>query len=219
MHALYFTDQTVVFDDRVEVVVPPEAEDSMNVPVGVHFPALAEQAEEVLVFIDYNPIPKVLRYYPEQTGAYLGFKIKLQQASPIRAAVRTQDGIWHLAGAWVDAAGGGCTLPSNTRSSIDEDAIGELHGRLWRREDDSQRLRFHIVHPMDTGLVSGIPAFFVEELNIEDTRGNRLGRLKTFEPISENPIISLDINVPADTGPIRISGRDNNGLRIEAELP
>ena len=216
MHALYFQDQPVLFDEAVKLIVPPEAEDSMSVPVAVNYVGLTE-VEEVLVFIDYNPIPKVLQFYPEHAGPFLGFRVRLQQASPIRAAVRTRDGIWHVNGRWVDAAGGGCTLPSLTASGVDEDAIGRVHGRLWTRADGSRRLRLHITHPNDTGLVPGTPAFYVEELNLTDSEGIRLAQLKLFEPIAENPLLSLDIEA-GNHSAVQVTGRDNNGLRIQAEL-
>jgi sulfur-oxidizing protein SoxY len=218
MHGLFFQDQPMVFDERVEIVAPPEAEDSMNVPVVVRYPALADDAEELLVFVDYNPIPRALQFYPEGAGPLLGFHIRLQQASPVRAAVRTADGVWHVNGRWVDAAGGGCTLPKAVVSTVDEDAIGQVHGRVWNRDDGSQRVSFHVTHPMDTGLVSGIPAYYVEELSVEDAEGKLVARLNTFEPVSENPIFTFDIKGDRVSQVFHIEGRDNNGLEIEADL-
>ena len=59
----FFGDAKVVFDDRVKVVAPIRAEDSMNVPVGVNVEALGE-VEEVMVIADLNPIVKVLQFRP-----------------------------------------------------------------------------------------------------------------------------------------------------------
>lgn len=67
----------------------------MNVPVSVDAAALPG-VTEVLVFADLNPIARIVRFAP--TGAHpgLGFRIKLQQSSPVRAAARTADGTWHV---------------------------------------------------------------------------------------------------------------------------
>ena len=70
---------------------------------------------------------------------------------------------------------------------------------------------------MDTGLVGGIPAFYVNRLSVRDERDRELLRLQTFEPVSENPVFSFDFPVkPAGT--LRIVGTDKNGNRIDAKL-
>jgi len=70
---------------------------------------------------------------------------------------------------------------------------------------------------MDTGLVGGIPAFYVNKLSVRDEADRELLRLATYEPVSENPVFSFDF--PArPTGSLRIVGTDNNGNRIDARL-
>lgn len=215
MYHLYFKDQPVVFDELLEVIVPSSAEDSMHVPVAVRFDELAGPVEKILVFADYNPIPKVLEYYPGEAAPFIAFGMRVQQSTPIRAAALTQDGTWHVAGAWVNAQGGGCTMPSATRSGIDDDMIGQVDAALFPGLD-GQRLKFRVVHPMDTGLIAGMPAFYVEELTIHDDQGQEVALIKTFEPLSESPMLSLDLR--GQSQHYTISGYDNNGLRIEATV-
>ena len=85
----------VVFDDRVRVLAPDDAEDSMNVPVLVDASALGK-VSRIVVFAELNPIHKVLEMEPLHAKPLVGFRIKVQQATPIRAAVLTQDGQWHV---------------------------------------------------------------------------------------------------------------------------
>ncbi len=73
------------------------------------------------------------------------------------------------------------------------------------------------MHPMDTGLVGGIPAFDVSKLSVRDAADRELLRIQTFEPVSENPVFSFDFAKPP-AGPLRIVGVDNNGNRIDARL-
>ena len=87
----------VLFDPRVKVIAPSTAENPMQVPVTVDATALPGIVE-VVVFADFNPIVQVLRFFPEGAPAYLGFRVKLQQSTPVRAAVRTGDGVWHVGG-------------------------------------------------------------------------------------------------------------------------
>ena len=48
----------------------------------------------VLVFADFRPILQILRFFPQRASAFSGFRIKLQQSSPVRAAALTSDGVW-----------------------------------------------------------------------------------------------------------------------------
>jgi sulfur-oxidizing protein SoxY len=156
----------------------------------------------------------------------VSFRFKLEQASPVRAAVRTADGVWHIGGTWVDSAGGGCTVPGSTRKDGSwSQTLGLVSGRVFEATPvpgteelaTGSRLRLKIMHPMDTGLVGGIPAFYVNRLSVRDSGDRELLRLQTYEPVSENPVFSFDFpSKPAGT--LRIVGTDNNGNRIDARL-
>lgn len=205
----------VVFDARVRVAMPPNAEDPLAVPVEVRFDGLAD-VERVRVFADLNPIPQVLDYWPGNTGGALAFRIKVEQSTPVRAAVRTRDGTWHVGGAWVVATGGGCTMPSQgSGNAAWQERLGELSARLWPRPDGASRLRLRVVHPMDTGLAGGIPVFHVDRLALRDAAGAELVRLQLHEPVAENPVLSVDLRY---RGSVRIEGRDTQGNRIEGKV-
>jgi sulfur-oxidizing protein SoxY len=219
MRKQFFPAQPVVFDDRVRVTAPKFAEDSMNVPVRVDAAALAD-VQEIVVFADFNPILKVLEFYPERAKPFLTFRFKLQQASPVRAAARTADGVWHVGGTWVDAAGGGCTAPGAGRAAGGwEKVLNEVNGRVWSETDASRRVRVRVLHPMDTGLAPGIPAFYIESLVLKDAAGTAYLRLNTFEPVAENPIFTFDLPARVQpAGSLVLSGADNNGNQIAARL-
>jgi sulfur-oxidizing protein SoxY len=215
MYALFFKDQAVKFDSRIKIIAPEAAEDSLQVPVMVDASAIPK-VRKLLVFADFNPLPKVLEYEPLNAQPRIGFRFKIQQASPIRVAALDDEGTWHIHGVWIDAAGGGCTLPSlGSADEVWASRLGEVHGRLWQRDNTQQRLRFSVIHPMDTGLADGVPVFYIDAIDISDPQGELLARLLPFEPVSENPVFSLDFPV---AGPLKLSGRDNNGNRFEADL-
>ena len=139
---------------------------------------------------------------------------------PVRAAVRTADGVWHVGGTWVNTTGGGCTLPSTGAGSPEwQQRLNEVSARQWPRIDGGTRLRLQIVHPMDTGLAAGIPAFHIETLDLSTAEGKRLMRIRPAEPVSENPLFTIDIPATAmSKGSLLISGQDNNGNPIRALL-
>lgn len=219
MRKQFFPGAPVVFDDRVKVTAPTFAEDSMNVPVRVDAAGLAD-VREILVFADFNPILKVLEFYPEQAKPVLAFRFKLQQASPVRAAARTADGVWHVGGTWVDAAGGSCTAPGAGRAAGGwEKVLNDVNGRVWVEPDASRRVRVRVMHPMDTGLAPGIPAFYIEQLVLKDDGGTAYLRLNTFEPVAENPIFTFDLPAGArPAGALVLKGVDNNGNQIASKL-
>lgn len=206
----------VVFDPRVKVSGPQVAEDSMNVPVGVRIEGL-DGVRRVIVIADLNPIVKVLEFQPRGALPALHFRMKLQQGSPIRAMAQTADGTWHVGGIWIDAAGGGCTAPSVGRSAANwTQTLGQVQARIWPGEQQS-RIKLNIMHPMDTGLAPGIPAFFIERLVLRDADGRDWMSLDTFEPVSENPVFSFDFPGTPPPG-LSLVGRDNNGNRISARV-
>jgi sulfur-oxidizing protein SoxY len=213
----HFGTAKVMFDDRVVVTAPALAEDSMNVPVAVSMEGLAD-VEEVRVLVDLNPIKKVLQFFPEKTKPYLAFRLKLEQSSAIRAAARTSDGVWHVGGMNVAATGGGCSLPSGaSQNKLWESHLNEVQGKVFALGAGTQRVRARIVHPMDTGLASGIPAFFIQKLDLSDEAGTRLMRIETFEPVSENPVFTFDIG-NANVEKLWLTGIDNNGNKIRAQI-
>ncbi|NWG74685.1 MAG: quinoprotein dehydrogenase-associated SoxYZ-like carrier, partial [Rubrivivax sp.] len=211
----------VRFDDRVKVSGPSFAEDPMNVPITVSAKGLAG-VERIVVLVDRNPIRKVLEYVPLGALPSVSFRFKLEQASPVRAAALTREGVWHVGGTWVDSAGGGCTVSGATRKDGTwAQTLMQTSARLFPNSpatgDEGARLRLRVMHPMDTGLVGGIPAFYVSRLAVLDDRGRELLRLNTYEPVSENPVFSFDFpQRPA--GALRLVGVDNNGNRVEARI-
>lgn len=206
----------VVFDARVVVSGPKLAEDSMNVPVSVKIQGLPD-VRRVVVIADLNPIVKVLEFSSKGASPALHFRMKLQQGSPVRAMAETADGVWHVGGIWIEATGGGCTAPSVGRSAANwTETLGQVQSRIWQGEQQS-RVKLNIMHPMDTGLAPGIPAFYIERLSLRDASGREWMSLDTFEPVSENPVFSFDFAGSPPPG-LTLVGRDNNGNKINARV-
>lgn len=203
-----------IFDDQVHVIVPDMAVDAMNVPVKVDASALP-QVLKVVIVVEHNPIRRVLAFTPGLAKPVLSFRFKLEQSSQVRAAALDSQGVWHVGSGWVDSAGGGCTLPGNSRADGSwSQHLGEVDARLASSDPRESRLKLRIMHPMDTGLVSGIPAFHIEHLTLGDDQGRRYMDLDIYEPVSENPVFSFDLpKLPRHK--LTLTGRDNDGNAIE----
>lgn len=208
------------FDPAVVVRGPAFADDALAVPMQVDATAYNGRVQRILVVVDRNPIQQVLEFQPQRMQARLAFRFKLQQGSPVRAMVLLDDGIWRVGSTFVEASGGGCTVPGGSRTDgswsrtlgqvqaqVVKDFLGNGHGRL----------RLRVMHPMDTGLVAGIPAYYLEQLQAQGPDGQLWWQLQLFEPVSENPLLTFDF---AQTPPARlqVSGRDNGGVKVNAEV-
>ncbi len=213
MQRQFYRDGPVAFDPRVRVEVPANAEDAMNVPVAIDARALAgEQIERIVVVADYNPILKVLEFEPVAVAPFLAFRMKVQQSTPIRAGVKLRDGRWLVGSALVASQGGGCTAPSTGRGVAGwERTLNQVSARQFGSAA-GERLRFSVLHPMDTGLANGIPAFFIDTLSIRDAEGHTLARILPAEPVSENPVFTLELGGLQRV--TQIDGRDNNGNKV-----
>ena len=205
-----------VFDDRVQLLAPPFAEDARQVPIQVDARALPGKVTRLMAWAELNPIPRVFDFRPgDAVLPVVAIRIRIEQATPIRAAALTEDGVWHIGSAWIDAAGGGCTAPSVVRAQPGwEDRLGQIHAARFPLGDD-ERLRLRVDHPMDNGLVGGIPEFFLHQAELRDAAGTPLATLELFPAVAENPTLSLDVKGHAGA---RLWLRDTNGNEVEGGL-
>lgn len=209
-------DAPVVFDSAVKVEMPVLAEDQHVFPVAVDATALRD-VRRIVIFADLNPIPEAIDYSPEHAAAYVATRIKLDQRTPVRAAVLTGDGTWHVAGQWVDAAGGGCSAPPRGRVKGDwAEHLGEMRGRAWA-EGGHTRLRFTVRHPMDTGLVENVPAYNLDAMTVRDAGGQELAKMTIWGSVSEDPAFTLVVD-PATAGPLAVDLHDTNGREFAGTL-
>lgn len=208
------------FDERVLVRAPRFAEDAMNVPVLIDATALGPSVRRIVMVADRNPIRQVLEYRPHRMQPRLAFRFKLQQASAMRALVQTGDGMWHVGSTLIEASGGGCTLPGASRADGSwSSTLGQVQAQVLRDflDQGHARLRLRVMHPMDTGLVSGIPAYYIERLQATDPAGELLFEIALFEPVSENPLLTFDFPGAAPAS-LHITGRDTSAFRIDARV-
>lgn len=216
-HQRLLDNANFVFDDKVQVSVPPFAEDARQVPVEVDARALSGQVEKVMIWAELNPIPQVLNLYPSaELEKFLAVRIRVEQATPIRAAFLMDDGIWHVGSARIEAAGGGCSAPSVVRAEEGwESRLGQVFGARYQ-DGESSRVRMSISHPMDNGLMDSIPEFYVNQAELRDNAGAVLARLELFSAVSENPTITLRVKGQPHT---QLWLRDNNGNEFSAQIP
>jgi len=220
MGAQFFAGAKVVHAPSIKVVVPSIVEDQAQVPVTVDARAIPG-VTRLVVFADLNPIQHVLTLTPRKAVPFVSFRMKVEQGTPVRAAALTADGTWHVGSVYLDAAGGGCSAPAMARKDADwSETVGIAQGKSWRQPDGTSRVRFRVRHPMDTGLSrNNIPAYFIEKLELTAGKGDGLATLELREPVSENPTVTLLLNVPSGESAVKVEGRDNNGSTYRSSIP
>ncbi|MGB0467423.1 MAG: quinoprotein dehydrogenase-associated SoxYZ-like carrier [Pontibacterium sp.] len=205
------------FDERVRVSVPEFAEDPTQVPVAVDASAFRGKIVRMVAWADLNPIQHIFTYFPHSAvSPNVSLRIKVQQGTPVRAAVLTTDGLWHVGGRFLNADGGGCTAPSVSNADpYWESHLGETKSRVFDLPEGS-RYKFRVIHPMDTGLVGSIPEFFIQQVELRDKAGAALARMELSPPVSENPVITFDVTNPEAGHHLWL--RDNNGNEFEKSM-
>lgn len=209
-----------VYDERVKISIPMVVENQAQVPVTADARALTG-VTKLIVITDLNPIQHVLTLNLQRAEPYISLRLKVEQGTPVRAAALAGDGVWHVGSVYLDAAGGGCSSPSMARKDAYWSAtLGQAQGRIWREANGMARLRFKVRHPMDTGLAKdGTPAFFIEKVEMRDAGGEGLATLELFEPVSEDPTMTVMVRLPQMEGGVKVDGRDNNGGVFRSVVP
>ncbi len=72
---------------------------------------------------------------------------------------------------------------------------------------------------MDTGLADGIPAFFIEQLDLKDANGDLLARILPAEPVSQHPMMTVLVKPETGSDVLTIEGRDTEANLIEGQVP
>lgn len=215
------TDIEVRHDARIDLQVPAFAEDSAQVPLTLDLTNFPHRPQRIVAWVDLNPVPHLFTYEPGVSPLRLiALNFRVQQATTVRAAVQDDEGIWHVASAHVDAAGGGCTAPSMTAANPDwERSFGMIHAGGFSR-GDHLRYKASVMHPMDSGMVDNIPAFFIEQVELRGAEAREpLLHLTLSESAAENPMFVFELPHPP-AAPL-LWMRDNHGnvfkRRLEGE--
>jgi len=216
-HQRLLDNAAFVFDERVKLLAPPFAEDARQVPLEIDARAFKGDVVKILAWAELNPLPQIVDFQPlGPVLPWLSLRIRIEQATPLRAAVLTRDGMWHVGSALIDAAGGGCTAPSVVRTQPGwEEHLGEVLGGRYPRAEFS-RVKLQVAHPMDNGMISGIPEFFIHQAELRGADNQLLARLELFPAVSENPSLAFDIE---GREPTRLTLRDTSGNQFEAAIP
>ena len=214
----------VIFDDNVKVIMQDFVEEAHEVSLVVKIPDYLRSFEEFVLLIENNPIQEAIRIYPHRPIEAVGMNVRLEDDSPVRAALKDRSGIWHVGSKMVFVKSpGGCSLPScdPETQKCETAELGKILISQFNREAGAWRVKTKITHPMDTGFVTDsdggvVPSYYIDRINFSDENG-AIAEMETYAALSTNPIIMLDLPVRGQN--LRISVRDIKGLQFEAMEP
>jgi sulfur-oxidizing protein SoxY len=218
IRAVHLGAGAVVYDTSLEAAMPKTVENAHEVPIMIRFTPDIGVIEEIVIIVEHNPIQVVARMRPYRPIQSIGLNMRLETSSPVRAAARTADGVWHVASRFVDVlSAGGCSTPPPGAGA---GAMGEIAVKTFDRGRGISRMKFRIAHPMSTGLATGadgelIPAHYIERIAVADD-GGRIADLTTWAAMSMDPTIIIDM--PQARQNVRVNARDSEGLEFESFL-
>ena len=192
--------QEFLNNSKIKIIIQDEVEEAHEVSMVVKIPKTLKDAKKILILVDNNPIQLVTKIFPQKSLKSVGFNIRMEQDSYVRAAILDRKKIWNISSKKVIVKSpGGCSLPAcdSTKEVCAPSKLGKIVMQKYKRSSGDWRLKFKINHPMDTGLVTDpssgkiIPEYHVNWLYFQNDK-EELARAQTFGALSANPTFILD---------------------------
>ena len=212
-------DAKVSFVDDIKLIMQDYIEESHKVPLIVTLPKRLHNFKKFILLIENNPIQQVISLKPYRAIEALGMNVRLEDDSPIRAAILDKDGNWNIGSKMVFVANaGGCSTPACEPGIevCEPGIVGKIVVKEYEREAGAQRIKLKITHPMETGFVVDvdgeiIPEYFVKTIHVDD-RDGPIADIITYAALSSDPVILLDL--PEKGQSVRIHVVDSHGLEF-----
>ena len=209
----------VNFAKDVKVIMQDHVEEPHEVPLIVKIPKRLHTFSKFILIIENNPIQQVIELNPYKKIEALGMNVRLEDDSPVRAAVQDNHGTWHVGSKMAFVASpGGCSSPSCDPSVelCEQGEVGKIAVKQYGREGQAERIKLKITHPMETGFVVGvdgeiIPEYYVSKIHVDDNTGP-IADIATYAALSSDPVILLDL--PEKGQSIRVHVKDSQGLEF-----
>lgn len=203
-----------IFDDKnITVDVPKFADNPIQVPIFIDAKKI-KNAKRMIVFADLNPIPVIVDMKLIDLLPLISVNIKVAQETPLRALVQDDKGVWHIGSANIKSFGGGCSVSSVASSDTNFDKyLGKAKGDIFRK-DEITRIKASIFHPMETGLVFGNSAFYINKISIFG-KNKKLSDITSYSAISENPRFIFETKNKSEDYKINFYDTDANEFSLD----
>jgi sulfur-oxidizing protein SoxY len=206
-------DEKYIFNDNIILKVPDFADNPFQVPIYVDGRKIPN-AKRLVLFADYNPIPNIIDINLKNLLPVISINIKVAQGTPLRALILDDKNIWHVGSINIRSNGGGCDISAQSSNEYKyENRLGEIKTEFFPK-DDGYRIKTSIFHPMETGLVFGTTAFYIDSIIIRN-KDEILANISSTSVISENPRFTFESKNKIDN--LTIEFTDNDGNKYKAQ--
>ena len=187
-------------NSKIKIIIQDEVEEAHEVSMVVKIPKELKNTKKIIILVDNNPIQLVTKIFPQKSLKSVGFNIRMEQDSYVRAAILDKKNNWHISSKKVAVKSpGGCSLPAcdPTKEVCKPSKLGKIVMHKYKRSSGDWRLKFKINHPMDTGLVTDpssgkiIPEYHVNWLYFKNDE-EELAKAQTYGALAANPTFILD---------------------------
>lgn len=213
---MFLKDEAFVFDSKnIIIKVPSFADNPLQVPIYIDA-SYYKNASRLILFADLNAIIPIVDMKLFDFKAIISLNMKIAQGTPLRAAIKDKNGLWHIASSQIKSFGGGCSVASEASTLADKESqFGKYKINTFELENRN-RIKLSIYHPMDTGLFIGNPEFFINKIKI--SKNNKtIALLKTYASISENPRFIFETSKGSQKYKIQINDTDGNEFIIKTK--
>lgn len=215
-------------DQLIELVTPRRAEDAAVVPIVIHtkIPQTPDRyIKKLYLMIDKNPAPlaAVFEMTPEVGRADIETRVRIEEYSPVRVVIETNDGKLYMTSNFVKASGG-CSAPAGKDPAAAAEGVGRMRLLLDGDAHTGQPalVQLMIKHPNNTGMAMDqvtrlyAPPYYVKHIDVL-YGGKTVMSADTDISISENPNFRFYV-LPHDGGELTVKMVDSKDVEYRKSL-
>ena len=128
--------QQFLNNSNIKIIIQDEVEESHEVSMVVKIPKTLKDTNKIYILVDNNPIQLVTKIFPQKPLKSVGFNIRMEQDSFVRAAILDQKNIWNISSKKVIVKSpGGCSLPAcdPTKEVCEPRKLGKIVMHKYKR--------------------------------------------------------------------------------------
>ena len=121
--------QQFLNNSNIKIIIQDEVEESHEVSMVVKIPKTLKDTNKIYILVDNNPIQLVTKIFPQKPLKSVGFNIRMEQDSFVRAAILDKKNIWNISSKKVIVKSpGGCSLPAcaPSKETCSPSKLGEI---------------------------------------------------------------------------------------------
>ena len=88
--------QEFLNNSNIKIIIQDEVEESHEVSMVVKIPQTLKDTNKIFILVDNNPIQLVTKIFPQKPLKSVGFNIRMEQDSFVRAAILDSKNIWNI---------------------------------------------------------------------------------------------------------------------------